>query len=186
MKHLLAIALIAFLAAGCSDDSADDGADVSTGGDETSAASDGTDDEGSEGAGTEDDGMSGDDLFPVTIGDVTIEAASDIRPRAQAYSASAGILAAGDGNQEVAEVKPTVSAYFASTGGPDRSSATPLDDINRIAGDVTIVANSTAEPRAIDQRAKPPTRSSSFRSTSGILEKSITPIMISAMPANSQ
>jgi len=60
------------------------------------------------------------------------------------------VLVSGDGNQEVALVTSTVAAYIASSGGPAAEHPdVSTDDINRIAGDVTIAANSTAEPRAI-------------------------------------
>ncbi|MCP4967123.1 MAG: hypothetical protein GY926_18060, partial [bacterium] len=97
------------------------------------------------------DATIGDPLAPnASIGEVTIEAVSDIRPEAKAYAASGGVGIAGDGNQETAEVTSTVAAYFASAGGPgaDEPNVDP-DNLNRVGGDVTIVANSTAEPRAI-------------------------------------
>ncbi|MCP4968404.1 MAG: hypothetical protein GY926_24620, partial [bacterium] len=83
------------------------------------------------------------------IGDVTIEAISDIRPKARAYAGSGGVFFAGDGNWERAKVLSTVTAYFGSSGGDAVPAGTEPEMINRIGGDVTIVANSTAEPKAI-------------------------------------
>ncbi len=84
-----------------------------------------------------------------TVGDVTIEADSNISPKARAYTGSGGVAFAGDGNKEVAQVTPTVTAYFASQGGPAADGTVSGDSINRVSGDVTIAVNSTAEPRAI-------------------------------------
>lgn len=72
------------------------------------------------------------------VGSVTITATSRGAPSAQAVAGAAGLIA-GDGNRADATVTPTVDAHFGS--GTSHADA-------HLYGDLTITANSSAEPEA--------------------------------------